>query len=177
MLGMPRSIRVHSLQRVGKGVSEKKLIARSRSLSNAITARSPSMTRLRGEVSRRERKICRAARQNASLVGWRPYLSSGRRYDRRADPRTNCPAAHGNLTRASSLICLSALWSHLSVHRTTSPPPRELPIRVGGHTAAASALTRAGGSDRKVSAVIDGKTVYSKRLSCTENRLRPAVSV
>ena len=44
-------------------------------------------TRLRGKLCCREHKICRAARQNASLVGWwLPYLSSGRRYDRRADP-------------------------------------------------------------------------------------------
>ena len=54
------------------------------------------------------------------------------------------PAAHGNLTRASSLICLSALWRSSSALRTIFPPPMSSPSTSAvTQTAAASALTRA----------------------------------
>ena len=48
-------------------------------------------------------------------------------------------------------------WAHL-------PKPNEKPIRVGGHTNGCRIGFDAGGSDRKVSAVIDGKTVYSEEV-------------
>ena len=44
------------------------------------------------------------------------------------------------------------------------PTANELPIRVGGHTNGCRIGFDAGGSDRKVSAVIDGKTVYSEEV-------------
>ena len=45
-------------------------------------------TRLRGEAfAAANIRFAERLVKNASLVGWRlPYLSSGRRYDRRADP-------------------------------------------------------------------------------------------
>ena len=46
-------------------------------------------------------------------------------------------------------------WAHL-------PKPNEKPIRVGGHTNGCRIGFDAGGSDRKVSAVVDGETVYSE---------------
>lgn len=48
-------------------------------------------------------------------------------------------------------------WAHL-------PKPNEKPIRVGGHTNGCRIGFDAGGSDRKVSAVIDGQTVYSEEV-------------
>ena len=48
-------------------------------------------------------------------------------------------------------------WAHL-------PKPNEKPIRVGGHTNGCRIGFDAGGSDRKVSAVVDGKTVYSEEV-------------
>ncbi len=48
-------------------------------------------------------------------------------------------------------------WAHL-------PKPNEKPIRVGGHTNGCRIGFDAGGSDRKVSAVIDGETVYSEEV-------------
>lgn len=44
------------------------------------------------------------------------------------------------------------------------PTANELPIRVGGHTNGCRIGFDAGGSDRKVSAVIDGETVYSEEV-------------
>ena len=44
------------------------------------------------------------------------------------------------------------------------PTANELPIRVGGHTNGCRIGFDAGGSDRKVSAVIDGQTVYSEEV-------------
>ena len=44
------------------------------------------------------------------------------------------------------------------------PAANEQPIRVGGHTNGCRIGFDAGGSDRKVSAVIDGKTVYSEEV-------------
>ena len=44
------------------------------------------------------------------------------------------------------------------------PTANEQPIRVGGHTNGCRIGFDAGGSDRKVSAVIDGKTVYSEEV-------------
>lgn len=44
------------------------------------------------------------------------------------------------------------------------PAAKEKPIRVGGHTNGCRIGFDAGGSDRKVSAVIDGKTVYSEEV-------------
>ena len=44
------------------------------------------------------------------------------------------------------------------------PAANEQPIRVGGHTNGCRIGCDAGGSDRKVSAVIDGKTVYSEEV-------------
>ena len=44
------------------------------------------------------------------------------------------------------------------------PTANELPIHVGGHTNGCRIGFDAGGSDRKVSAVIDGKTVYSEEV-------------
>lgn len=48
-------------------------------------------------------------------------------------------------------------WAHL-------PKPNEKPIRVGGHTNGCRIGFDAGGSDRKVSAVIDGEAVYSEEV-------------
>ena len=48
-------------------------------------------------------------------------------------------------------------WAHL-------PKPNEKPIRVGGHTNGCRIGFDAGGSDRKVSAVIDGETVFSEEV-------------
>ena len=48
-------------------------------------------------------------------------------------------------------------WAHL-------PKPNEKPIRVGGHTNGCRIGFDAGGSDRKVSAVIDGEPVYSEEV-------------
>jgi len=48
-------------------------------------------------------------------------------------------------------------WAHL-------PNPNEKPIRVGGHTNGCRIGFDAGGSDRKVSAVIDGETVFSEEV-------------
>lgn len=48
-------------------------------------------------------------------------------------------------------------WAHL-------PKPNEKPIRVGGHTNGCRIGFDAGGSDRKVSAVVDGRTVYSEEV-------------
>ena len=48
-------------------------------------------------------------------------------------------------------------WTHL-------PKPNEKPIRVGGHTNGCRIGFDAGGSDRKVSAVIDGECVYSEEV-------------
>lgn len=44
------------------------------------------------------------------------------------------------------------------------PAAKEQPIRVGGHTNGCRIGFDAGGSDRKVSAVIDGETVYSEEV-------------
>ena len=44
------------------------------------------------------------------------------------------------------------------------PTANELPIRVGGHTNGCRIGFDAGGSDRKVSAVVDGETVYSEEV-------------
>ena len=44
------------------------------------------------------------------------------------------------------------------------PTANEQPIRVGGHTNGCRIGFDAGGSDRKVSAVVDGKTVYSEEV-------------
>ena len=48
-------------------------------------------------------------------------------------------------------------WAHL-------PKPNEKPIRVGGHTNGCRIGFDAGGSDRKVSAVIDGESVFSEEV-------------
>lgn len=47
---------------------------------------------------------------------------------------------------------------------TNFPAANESPIRVGGHTNGCRIGLDAGGSDRKVSAVIDGQTVYSEEV-------------
>lgn len=44
------------------------------------------------------------------------------------------------------------------------PKPNERPVHVGGHTNGCRIGFDAGGSDRKVSAVIDGQTVYSEEV-------------
>lgn len=48
--------------------------------------------------------------------------------------------------------------------KTAFPCANEQPIQVGGHTNGCRIGFDAGGSDRKVSAVIDGKTVYSEEV-------------
>ena len=52
----------------------------------------------------------------------------------------------------------------LTVDAAHFPAPNEQPIRVGGHTNGCRIGFDAGGSDRKVSAVIDGETVYSEEV-------------
>ena len=46
----------------------------------------------------------------------------------------------------------------------TLPQEKNAPMRIGGHTAGCRIGFDAGGSDRKVSAVIDGETVYSEEV-------------
>ena len=61
------------------------------------------------------------------------------------------------IVRVKSILAKYGDWAHL-------PKPNEKPIRVGGHTNGCRIGFDAGGSDRKVSAVIDGKTVYSEEV-------------
>ena len=62
--------------------------------------------------------------------------------------------------------------------RQTCPQAHEQTSKVGGHTNGCRIGFDAGGSDRKVSAVIDGKTVYSEEVVWhPEDERGPAVPV
>ncbi len=53
------------------------------------------------------------------------------------------------------------------------PQAKDAPKAIGGHLGGCRIGFDAGGSDRKVSAVIDGETVYSRRWSGSQDQLDP----